>query len=189
MDHHEKINALLKRLRLWLAIGLIPLLSSCASNKPPQAVLQRVRQFPPDNDINHLQTRGFLVAYTPLELHFDDSGCPFYRRTGYYVCRPNCDDQSSCTYVPNHLQRTNDTATVVNLPAGPYWIKAQTACGEPFIISIVIRPSVTTTINLEEDRLPPSPLTGELYRVCLNGQKVGWMADSPVTWPGKHFTQ
>jgi hypothetical protein len=186
MSHSKIISAVLNRFQTWLAIALVPLLSSCASNSR-EAVLQPNRQYPADSDGSNLRTRGFLVAFTPEELHFDDKGARFYRHTSYQICKGSTGQPFK--YVPNYLGKTSEDATVILLPAGPYQIKAQTAHGQPITISIVIRPAVTTTINLEDGRKPPVPLAGELYRVRLKGRNVGWVNDAPGTWPGKNLVE
>ncbi len=164
MIHSRKISAVLNQFQTWLAIGLVPMLSSCALQSR-QAVLQATTQFPADSDGNNLKTRGFLIAYTPEELHFDNKGSRFYRHTGYYISRGN-DDQLG-RYIPNYLGKTNEAATVLNLPAGPYRINTQTAHGYPVTIAIVIRPGVTTTINLEDGRKPPL-LWPANFMVCVS---------------------
>lgn len=186
MSHSKIISAVLNRFQIWLPIVLVPLLSSCASNSR-EAVLQPNHQYPADSDGSNLRTRGFLVAFTPEELHFDGKGARFYRHTGYQICRGSSDE--TFKYVPNYQGKTDEAATVVILPAGAYRIKTQTAHGRPIAISIVIRPAVTTTINLEDGRKPPVHLVGELYRVRLKGRNVGWVNDAPATWPGKGLTE
>lgn len=182
--HLRRFSAFLNQFQICLAIGLIPLLSSCACDCDyHEAVLQPYTRFPANSDGTNLKTRGFLVAFTPEELHFDDKGSRFYIHTAYVICQGGSDEPYR--YVPNHFGKTDGVVTVMMLPAGPYRIKTQTAQGELITISIVIRPAVTTTINLEEDRKPPVPLLGELYCVCFRGRNVGWVNDTPDTWPGK----
>lgn len=186
MRHLTQINASLKSFRFWLAIALVPMLSSCASPSRETA-LQPVNQYPKESDGTNLRTRGFLVTYTPTELHFNDKGARYYRHLGYYIYRDKLDQPFR--YVPNYLSKTDEAATVVSLPAGYYLIKTQTIHGEPIDISISIRPAVTTTINLEYDSTPPAPRIGELYWVRFNGHRVGWIADGPAAWPGKPAAQ
>jgi len=186
MRYFRKIKAVAHRSQIWLAIGLIPLLSSCASTSR-ETVLRPARPFPVDSDGSNLRTRGFLVAYTPAELHFDDKGSRFYRHTGYQIFWGNTDQPFR--YVPNHLGKTDEAAVLVNLPSGPYRIQTQTVYGEPVTVSILIRPSVITTVNLESDSKPPVPLLGDLFWVRLDGHRVGWITESPTAWPEKQIPE
>ena len=182
MNRCLNIRALRKLMPLGVALGLIPLAISCASDAR-RATLQPVRNFPANSDGSHLRTHGFLVVYTPTELHFDDKLTRFYPHTGYSIYEPKANQLIK--YVPNRTGKFGEAPNWVLLPAGSYTIQSRTAYNHPISIPIIIRPETTTTINLEGERKPPASVAGEAYHIRVRGNPVGWATDTPGSWPDK----
>ncbi|MDB6021357.1 MAG: hypothetical protein JWQ04_1214 [Pedosphaera sp.] len=180
-DHSDKSNLPPVRLQICLALSLAAFLVSCASQE--QAVLQPSRITPANSDGSNLRTHGFLIVNTPAELHFDEHSARRFPHTGYGIYDPH--NHSLVQYIPNHAGKMSEIPSTVLLPAGPYQIQAHAPDGRPITIAIVIRPQTETTVYLEFDTGPPSSVTGEVYRIQLSGQTIGWVTEAVAKWPAR----
>src|SRR6266403_1908650 len=100
----------MKRVPLYILVLLIPLMTSCASNRsgiPERRIVQAARE---DSG-----PTGFLQVFTATEMRPDGDSTYAYPHTGYTIYKQ---DGKVFKYIRNHLGRMDGVPTVISVPAG-----------------------------------------------------------------------
>jgi len=158
-----------KRVVMWLAIGSVPVLVSCAGSG---RVLGPVG--PQPVHVDTLAPAGILKVYTATEKYADGS-LPYFPHTGYTVYAE--DGKTVVTNVANASSVYDEDAWLVQLPAGKYVVKAKADVYGTVQVGVVIEKGELTTVNLRYDwnHPPPPGKASDWVRLC-DGTVVGWSA-------------
>jgi hypothetical protein len=114
---------------------------------------------------------GYLKVYSDTKSRVVGDGPPYYTHTGYNIYDPS---GRRIKYVPNHIGDMDEAPTVVTVPAGNYYIVAQSAAYGRVTVPVVIKGGCNTTIHLDRQWRPsPNAPSNELVYLP-DGEPVGW---------------
>jgi hypothetical protein len=152
-----------------LAIGLMPLLVSCASSPP--VVTDPVGPAPLSKD--EATPKGYLKVFSAAEDH-NDGDVHYYPHTAYKIY-----DQDGKLYkrVANAIGIHDEDPSLVRLPVGTYTVEADAEWSGMVKVPVVIEPGRLTSVNLEYDwKRTKSPGNDSDWVRLPNGQIVGYRA-------------
>jgi len=98
---------------------------------------------------------GSLIVYTATQEYFD-GGQPYYSRTGYEIYNERGEHVRN---VRNRLGHTDETPEMVVLPAGKYYIMADSQLYGHVKVPVIIARDRTTAIHVNR-RTPNGPREG-----------------------------
>ncbi len=116
---------------------------------------------------------GWLMVFSSAEGRIDRDRTLYSLPTGYVVFHEN---GALCRFVPNHSGPTDETPTIIRLPAGSYWVDAQAENFGTIRVSIPIVRDRLTEVHLDGTPKPTMAERCEWVR-SLDGATVGWRAD------------
>lgn len=155
-----------------LAVGLLPLLVSCASSPP--VVTDPVGPAPLSKE--ELKPQGYLKVFSATESH-NDGDVLYYPHTAYKIYG---DDGKLYKRVANAVGIHDEDPDLVRLPAGTYTVEAEAEWSGMVKVRVVIEAGRLTNVNLEYDWKRTKPAGDENNWVRLpNGQVVGYRAKQP----------
>jgi len=163
-----------KRLVMWLTIGIVPVLVSCAGSGRALGPVG-----PQPVQVDTLAPAGFLKVYTATEDHAE-GGMQYYPHTGYTVYAE--DGKTVVTNVANASSVHDEDASLVQLPAGKYVVEAKADQYGTVRVGVVIEKGQLTAVNLRYDWNHPSPPGKASDWVRLSdGTVVGWSAGASAS--------
>jgi len=157
----------------YLVLGVIPLLSSCASAPPVTlapvgpAPVAGERYLPASGD-------GRLEVYTETEEYEYDRDVSFYPHRDYQIYTAGGEHLKR---VWNHQNHEDELPATVSLPAGHYVVKAEAERYGLVSVPVVIKPFQTTRVILQPGWDPGKSVPrADLVRMP-GGYAVGWKAE------------
>ena len=155
-----------------LLIGIIPFLSSCASQR---LVLAPVGPNPLQSNVSAGNT-GFLRVFSEREPVSEGDTPIFYQPSEYKI-------YSAHGQLVKDVGNTNghyDTAPrTVPLPAGRYTVKARAKDYLTVVVPVVIESGRTTSVHLDDRWRGPHDVPRAEFVFEPNGEPVGWSAEPP----------
>jgi hypothetical protein len=157
-----------------LAFCLIPLWVSCKTR--PALVLQTVGPPTAAVSLGRLDSSGdgFLKVFSATGIRHVGSQSKYYPHTDYMIYNTN---GSVFQWVENSLGPMDEAPSLVELPTGPYKIRAQDDDYGRVIVPLFIEPWRTTKVYLDARTIDSLEHLNSSNFVCLpNGRIVGWRA-------------
>jgi IS5 family transposase len=159
-------------LLVWLVVGLVPLLASCASSGG-SLVLGPVG--PETSKRIELAPTGYLKVYSATEDH-NDGDVHYFPHTSYTIYSA---EGKIVKKVANAIGIHDEDPALAEIPAGTYTVLAESEYYGMVKVKVVIEPGKLTTVNLrhnEPSQRDPSKRNNDLVRLP-NGSVVGWRAE------------
>ncbi len=157
------------RIAVWAAT--LVLMGGCASVQTP-TVSEPVGPAPAGSTT--VTSSGALQVYSATERHEIGQGTYYYPHTSYAVCDSAGHRVKS---VPNHSGWTDQTPSVVPLPAGDYLVVAEAEGYGRVRIPVTVKPRQMTVLHLERGWKPPEEAKASDLVLLPDGQPIGWRAD------------
>jgi hypothetical protein len=154
----------------YLAVGFIPLLVSCASQRIALAPVGP----PPWDGVSSPARDGRLQVFSETR-EFDDDDVYYFPHSPYSILTM---DGKRVKYVWNRRNHEDETPTVVTLPAGQYVVEAEATLYGPVSVPVVIKPGRTTRVVLEPGWKPPGQFGASGLVKMPNGYAIGWRANA-----------
>jgi hypothetical protein len=157
------------RTKLFTLIGAasIALLAGCASQPVSVSAVG-------PETLNHDNTagKGYLQVYSDTESPVVGEGPPYYYpHTGYNIYTRS---GVRVRYVPNHIGDMDETPMLVRVPAGTYYVVAESSAYGRVTVPVVIECGRRTVLHLDRQWRPtPGVRSNELVRLP-DGEAVGW---------------
>lgn len=93
---------------------------------------------------------GFLEVYSATTQYCNsDGGFMYYPHTRYSILNP---EGSRLKWVENHTSQTDESPQKVSLPAGNYYVLAQSELEGIVKVPVLIKGGLTTVVNLERGK-------------------------------------
>jgi hypothetical protein len=155
---------------LLISVSIMLLLSSCALT--PIAV-DPVGPAPTGSKPVALNWtgQGWLRVYTATDIVPDGKTAFFYPHTGYEVYT---ESGKLLEYVPNHVEATDESATLLQIHAGRYRVLAQSERYNAVSVPVVIQPGKITEVHLGCHWLAPSNASTNEIAYLPDGRPIGW---------------
>jgi hypothetical protein len=110
--------------------------------------------------------QGYLKVFSATTEYCNNSGgIMYYPHTRYSILNT---DGSRYKWVDNHASDTNESPETVALPAGNYYVLAQSELGGPVKVPVLIKGGQTTVVNLEKGRSNLDPATRANHNPLLD---------------------
>ena len=153
----------------FLLIGVIPLLSSCASQR---VFLAPVGPNPFQTTVASANT-GYLKVFSEREAISEGDTPIFYQHSEYQVYNASGKLVKDVGNTSGHYDTAPET---VPLPPGRYTVKARAKDYLSVVVPVVIDAGRTTSLHLDDRWQPPksSPKTEFVFEP--GGEPVGWRA-------------
>ena len=161
-----------RSIALLIVVGLLPLMTSCASSGGPLA-LGPVG--PETSKYIETPSTGYLKVYSATEDH-NNGDTHYFPHTSYSVYS---EDGKIVKKVANAISIHDEDPALAEVPAGTYTVLAESEYYGMVKVKVVIEPGKLTTVNLEYNKPSPrdaSKSNNDLVRLP-NGSIVGWRAD------------
>jgi len=160
-----------KRWQACWPLCLIAMWVSCATQ--PHLVLETVGpHFAAGSSRLAFAGTGFLKVYSATETRHVGKFNDYFPHTPYLIYETN---GNVLRWVQNAVANIDETPALVRLPAGFYSILAQDDDYGRVTVPVVIEGGETTSVHLENRRLPSGEQLNSSNSVSLpNGRIVGW---------------
>jgi hypothetical protein len=166
------------RTKLFTLIGAasIALLAGCATRP---VTLSPVGPEMPNHDAT--AGRGFLQVYSDTESPVLGEGPPYYYpHMGYNIYTRS---GVRVRYVPNHIGDMDETPTLVRIPAGTYYVVAESSAYGRVTVPVVIEGGRRTVLHLDRSWRPiPGVRSNDLVQLP-DGEAVGWAGATAKSSP------
>lgn len=115
--------------------------------------------------------RGYLRVFSDTDTHEIGQNTFYYTHTPYSVY-----DESGLRvkWVPNHIGDMDEDPMSVKLPAGHYYVVAQSSSYGRVTVPVIIRAAKRTTLHLDRMWKPSPNISPNAIARLPNGEPVGW---------------
>ena len=158
--------------RLMIPVGaaIISLLVAGCASKP--VVLPPVGPAPPSQTYD--PPKGYLRVFSDTEKHEIGENLYYYTHKSYLIYTPS---GRQLKYVANHVGDTDESPTLVTIPAGRYNVLADSSSYGRVTVPVIIEAGKTTVVHLDSAWRSSGSHGANLERLP-NGEPVGWSGPS-----------
>ncbi len=155
----------MKKINIMLVAAVsIPLLAGCSSTPIKLAPVG-----PPPSATN--VPSGWLKVFSATRTVPDGDSTYDYPHTGYRIYT---ESGKLLEYVPNHIDATDESATLLRIPAGRYNVLARSEPYNMVMVPIVIQAGETTEVHLGAHWKAPANAPTNEFVYFPDGRPVGW---------------
>lgn len=162
----------MKKINVMLAAAIsIQLLAGCSSTPV------KLDPVGPALSSTHVPS-GWLRVFTATKTVPSGDSTYYYPHTGYRIYT---ESGKLLEYVPNHIDATGESPTLLQIPAGRYNVLARSEPYNRVIVPIAIQAGKTTEIHLGAHWQAPANVPTNQFVYFPDGRPVGWKSSFAKT--------
>ena len=167
----------MKHFDVFLVFGGALLVAGCRS---PLVIQTPVG--PEPSSSKTIGRNGHLLVFSAKEPRADGDDPIYYQHSDYWIYDSR---GKRVKYVGNTTGHFDEAPRMVQLPPGPYTVKARAECYDLVVVPVEIKSGSTTVLHLDKDWNPTSSPQNTPLVKLPGGYAVGWSA-SLSSPPNEH---